>query len=513
MLANILRTGIMAASAALPENNVIANVVFASSLQILIAVGYFIIYTIVTATYRVLSTQEAMHDPSYQKDVDFDIEHDIDGDLGEIDLGYNDQSKQAHRARLPGLRYLRDKLHSEADRLASHIFSQRGGWFHKPVENVTESSIDDNFSVTSHDEDNIDNTAVNKPLCKTVILPARGEDDAADNSKKVVPIYTGESEYTRDEYSTRKKNEKKINAVRGEKYSSDTTNDLPERPFGDEHASNIYSDVYALGISVFIIHYCLDAASMNPTMFLLIGLTILAFKDQLRVSREDPMSERIEEIPLVRALSISAFLLIVAAQICILVGISRVPTYHTAARDGGILQVPAPRTVLEFFMAIIFPLLAPVSLHFIRRRKSANHISLLVRTALPCTVLMALWFITCFGAMNEQIRTKLSVDSVNITINTLTQIDDTQLPTLLIAPFLKVPALLCLLSCCLSGKTVDMVCSLAFIFYAKQYNAVRDEKMRQMLLIGLIFAVFAWSMCTLRYWRWLMLYITKSFSR
>jgi hypothetical protein len=104
-------------------------------------------------------------------------------------------------------------------------------------------------------------------------------------------------------------------------------------------------------------------------------------------------------------------------------------------------------------------MLAPGALYFIRRRKSANHVSRLLRTALPCTVIVALWFITCFGTMNEQIRTKLGAESVNVTIATFTQIDNAQLPVLLVAPFLKVPALLCIISCCLSGKTIDSVFS------------------------------------------------------
>lgn len=466
MLANILRTGILAASAALPENAVIANVVFASSMQILIAVGYSIIFTIVTASYRVLSTREAMQDPSSVKDVEFYADDDINGEL-ELESDHEERPKHVRRSRLLLLRDLRDKLQGEADRLASHIFLQRGELSHKPIETATDASCDENFSVSSHDE----------------IVMAKQE-PVTPHFNTVAPAFTNH------------------------------THDRADTAFEDNTEINIYSDVYALGISLFIMHYCLDAASMNPTLFLLIGLTILALKDEICVSRDEVnYGKQDESLIFVKGLSVSAFLLIVAAQICILVGIARVPTYHTSARDGGILQVPAPDTVLEMILAVFFPMLAPGTLYFIRRRKSANHVSRLLRTALPCTVIVALWFITCFGAMNEQIRTKLGVESVNVTIATFTQIDNAQLPVLLVAPFFKVPALLCIISCCLSGKTIDIVCSLALIFYVKQYNAVRDGEMHQMLLMGLIFAAFAWSMCTLRYWKWFTLYITNFFSR
>jgi hypothetical protein len=483
MLANILRTGILAASAALPENAAIANVVFASSMQILIAVGYFLIFTIVTATYRVLSAREAMHDPSSITDVDFDSED-------ELELNFDERHSKVKKSRLQILRNLRDNLHREADRLASNLFSKKVGWSQTPV--TTEEPEDDNFSVISNDETSLDNKADTKPLCNSVRLPIEAA-DTSNHSKKIVPEsypmpYTGgEPSHTHDHAKTY---------------------------IEDETEVNIFSEVYALGICVFIMHYCLDAASMNPTLFMLLGLTILAMKDEVRVSREDVGNGKADQaLILIRGLSICAFFLIVGAQICIIVGIARVPSYHAATRDGGILKVPAPSTVLEICLAMIFPLICPGALHFIRRRTRANDVSRLLHTALPCTVIVALWFITCFGAMNDQIRDRLGVSSVNTTITALTTIDDKQIPTLLIAPFFKVPALLCIISCCLSGKTIDIVCSLALIFYVKQYTIVRDTEMRQMLLMSLIFTSFAWTMCTLRYWRWLMLWITNLFAR
>jgi hypothetical protein len=364
------------------------------------------------------------------------------------------------------------------------------GWSENPIQNISQASVDDNFSVTSHDETILDDKKDIQPLCNSVGVPIKTADPLEYSPKNVksshIP-YSGA----------------------GRSY----THDLTDTSFGENEVVNVYSDVYALGICVFIMHYCLDAASMNPTLFLLLGLTMLAMKDQARVSHEDVGCGKADQpLMLVRGLSVSAFLLIIAAQICIIVGIARVPTYHAASRDGGILKVPAPSTVLEICLAMIFPMLCPVALHFIRRRTRANDVSRLLRTALPCTVIVALWFITCFGVMNEHIRDRLGVSSVNTTVTALTSIDNKQIPTLMISPFFKVPALLCIISCCLSGKTIDIVCSLALIFYVKQYNIVRDREMRQMLLMSLIFAVFAWTMCTLRYWRWLMLRITSYFT-
>ena len=507
MLANFLRISILAASAALPENAAIANVVFASSLQILIAVAYFIVFTVVTATFRVLSSHEAIRNPSVAQEMDFDLAYNSDGDLHESE----NQNKKKHvrQSRLQVLRNLRDSLHQEADRLASHLFLQRTVKLNNLDEGAREANCDDNFSITSQDETTMINESLAKPISSKEKTSNESQDDIVnelDNKSVMISSSYKGGIFLSEDRIDRKKVQK------------DESFDLPSTKINDSGYENttfnVYSDVYAFGFSVFIMHYCLDAASMNPTMFLLIGLTILALKDELQVSREELNYGKLDEsLTLVRALSVSAFLLISAAQICVLVGIARVPTYHTAARGGGIFEVPAPSTVLEILLATILPLSAPGALHFIKRRQNVNMLSGLLRTALPCTVLVALWFITCFGAMNEQIRDRLGVASVNISVTALTSVDEKQLPTLLLAPFFKVPALLCIISCCLSGNTIDIVCSLALIFYAKQHIAVRDGEMQQMLLMGLIFASFAWSMCTLRHCNWLMVYTTKVFSR
>jgi hypothetical protein len=519
MLANILRTAILAASAALPENAPVVNVVFASSIQIVIAVAYFFVYTMVTAAYRVLSTREAMHDPAMQREVVFNVDDGLDDeDMSEYDDSFH---KPVARSKLQALRDLRDALHREADRFASRVFLSHAGLSQQPVVNLREISCDDGFSESSQNSQ-----PEKKPRVEAEkdFFSRRDKGTTLPHAKSETSTEGGVSELQvagvfpdANVSQVRDSCEKTVCETQNARVETKETsrahhytpsNFVPNEPV-DGASVHVYSEVYALGLSVFIIHYCLDAASMNPTMFLLIGLTVLALKDELRKS--DATLDEI--LTLVRALSVAAFLLMVAAQICMLVGIARVPTYHTFARDGGILQVPAPATVLEIILAIVMPLHAPLSLYLIGRRRSAQHVSRLVRTAMPCTVLVALWFITCFGAMNDQIRNKLGVESVNVTVTALTTIDDKQIPMLLFAPFLKVPALLCIISCCLSGKTIDIVCAMALTFYAKQHNAVRDGEMQQMLVVALIFAAVSWTMCTLRYWSWLMQHITRFFDR
>jgi hypothetical protein len=516
MLANILRTAILGVSAALPENAPVANVVFASSMQIVIAVAYFCVYTMVTATYRVLSTREAMHDPAVPRELNLNMDDDSD------DEDYDDNShKPVARSKLQALRDLRDALRREADRFTSRVFLSHAGLSQHTDVDLRDVSCHDTFSESSQNSGSEMKPRVESHKDFHV---RRGRGPTPSNKKRETSIEGSVSElqvagvfpdenvcHVRDssEATVGETQNVQVEIKETSRAHHYTPSNFVHNEPVDDASVHVYSEVYALGVSVFIIHYCLDAASMNPTMFLLIGLTMLALKDELRKS--DATLD--EMLTLVRALSVAAFLLIVAAQICMVVGVVRVPTYHTFARGGGILQVPAPATVLEILLAMVLPLHAPLSLHLIGRRRSAQHVSRLVRTAMPCTILVALWFITCFGTMNDQIRNKLGVESVNVTVTELTTIDDKQIPLLLLAPFFKVPALLCIISCCLSGKTIDIVCALALIFYTKQHIAVRDGEMQQMLVVALIFAAFAWTMCTLRYWSWLMLYITRFFDR
>ena len=204
-----------------------------------------------------------------------------------------------------------------------------------------------------------------------------------------------------------------------------------------------------------------------------------------------------------RALTVFAFILLVVAQISMVMGIVRVPTYHTDARDGSITQVPAPETILEHCLARLLPVLAPFALYMVSKKTGVvSDVAKTLRRAMPTTVLIAVWFITCFGAMSDQIRNAVGAISVNATVTELSVTDvavNTQIPLLLLSPFVKIPALLAIISCCLTRKTMDIVSTLCVVFYAKQLYVVRDLEMIRMLNVAFMCACIAWFCLTLRY--------------
>jgi hypothetical protein len=268
-------------------------------------------------------------------------------------------------------------------------------------------------------------------------------------------------------------------------------------------SDRIYTDVYGLGFAAFVLHYTMDCSSMQPTLFLLIGLTVLGARDVSCIALSVADNILPQTTLFTRALTVFSFILLVSAQICMLVGIARVPSYHADARDGSITEVPAPTTILEHFLARVLPILAPLALYMVSKRTSvAADVSKTLRRAMPTTVLIALWFITCFGAMSEKIRNAVGAISVNATVTELAETDvavNMQLPLLIFSPFVKVPSLLAIVSCCLTRKTMDIVAALCIVFYAKQLYVVREIEMRQMIYCAFIFACVAWFCLTLRY--------------
>jgi hypothetical protein len=268
-------------------------------------------------------------------------------------------------------------------------------------------------------------------------------------------------------------------------------------------SDRIYTDVYGLGFAAFVLHYTMDCSSMQPTLFLLIGLTVLGTRDVSCIALSVADNILPQTTLFTRALTVFSFILLVSAQICMLVGIVRVPSYHADARDGSVTEVPAPETVLEHFLARVLPILAPLALYMVSKRTSvAADVSKTLRRAMPTTVLIALWFITCFGAMSEKIRTAVGAISVNATVAELAETDvavNMQLPLLIFSPFVKIPSLLAIVSCCLTRKTMDVVAALCIVFYAKQLHVVREIEMRQMLCCAFVFACLAWFCLTIRY--------------
>jgi hypothetical protein len=554
IIPTILRAVVIGIASVVPENSPLDSVVFRSSLQIMLGVSYVIVFYIASALVKVLTGRGALMDPTASQDLErqnvrsgkdhpYEFRDAIgaDDDWGpgpekyplalDGDFEHDDGNK--------GLivRVGRD-VERRVRRIASVVTSQNTTPYtdngchvaasddHSPARPRT-GSVDGRFSVSSEDDEGggvgVSHAAagVQERGRRERKPDALAPDSSSTSAKSVAytkmwaelgtvrsssslrdPILRAPASPSQSPGSITRREAARIHTP-SHMYRGGSV-PIPETDQGIYLKSDrIYTDVYGLGFAAFVLHYTMDCSSMQPTIFLLLGLTILGARDVsvIALSASDGLLP--QTTLFTRALTVFAFILLVISQICMIVGIVRVPSYHTDARDGTIMSVPAPETMLEHILARVLPVLAPLALYMVSKRTSvAADVSKTLRRAMPTTVLIAVWFITCFGAMSDQLRTAVGATSVNATVAELSQTDvavNMQLPLLIFSPFLKIPALIAIVSCCLTRKTMDIVAALCIVFYAKQILVVRDIELLQMLNVAFVFATLAWVCLTLRY--------------
>jgi hypothetical protein len=515
MIATLLRSTLLCVSSLIPENSPLDSVVFRSSVQILLSVFYFALFTTVSIMIRVLMSRRALDNPTDvgHADVGHDPEraegdrktnrHDEvvfdDSDDDSVSISYAPQLTKANASRRKRMRdsgiTVLTRVGRKVRQMASVLVvgpegAHKGGAsyvrHHVP-------SVDDPLSGMSDSAsgDELDSGA-GVQFARALRVAAKKQ-NVGDEKQNVD-----------DDRAT-----DKVVSVAPQEGVDDTPSGSYSLTYVQAAAmDDIYTDVYGIGFAAYVLHYTIDCASIQPTAALLIGLTLLSARDVALISDAAHMDDSVPQTTLfTRALTIFSFMLLLVAQVCMIMGIVRVPTYYTDARDGGITMIPAPQSILENLLAWVFPLIAPLFLFFVSRKRSQRRqpvpsVSTVFRRAMPITVCIALWFITCFGAMSDRVRNAVGALSVNATVAELSMTDvtiDMHLSLMVFSPFVKTPALMSVISCCLSRKTMDITTALAVVFYAKQLHAVRDAKMLEMINVALICSCIAWFSCIIRY--------------
>jgi len=539
----LLRAFLLGVASFVPENSPLDSVVFRSSLQILIGVLYVVVFYIVSACVRILVGKQALMDPTESVNTQrYNVRYDVEDlyNYGE-NQGHDEQSSSRdviHDAQPPSTEGLSKEAggvdegvrgHSTSTSVASgsatilvrvgRDMERRVGHIVpklKRVVNTISAAVKDDVTAvdSSHLLRGHSTTPVDHSPAGRGSVDAHFSDDSSDQDstegvhmreqQKVVSrleqgAHVEPNDHTVTFPDTPRDNSRPPFPMRGYRGGVYESTQPPPIPGSDR----IYTDVYGLGFAAFVLHYTMDCSSMQPTMFLLIGLTVIGARDVSTIATSVADNLLPQATLFTRALTVFAFILLVTAQICMVVGIVRVPTYHTDARDGSITQIPSPETILEHLLARFLPILAPFALYMVSKKAAVvSDVTKTLRRAMPTTVLIAMWFITCFGAMSDQIRNAVGAISVNATVIELSETDvalNMQLPLLVLSPFVKIPALIAIVSCCLTRKTMDVVSTLCVLFYAKQLHVVRDLELIQMLNVSFMCACLAWFSLTLRY--------------
>jgi hypothetical protein len=513
MIASLLRSTLLCVSSLIPENSPLDSVVFRSSVQILLSVFYLTLFSTVSVVIRVLMSRRALDNPTDIGHADFEravADHKM---LGHDEVLFEDDSDDNSiiMSYAPNLsaRNTRSGLQRKITGSSGMTVLKRVGRKVRQMASVlvvgpedlpkcdtrrgrpAETSVDDPSSGMSDASsgDEMDDGAGVQCVRSLRSISRPSTQQGVSDSLKTDSVLPREREDIDDMQSV----------------SYQLRQDANGYGFGMD---DIYTDVYGLGFAAYVLHYTIDCASIQPTAFLLIGLTLLSARDVALISDSVRLENLMTTTTLfTRALTIISFILLVVAQIFMVMGIVRVPTYYTDARDGGITMIPAPQSILEHLLARVFPLLAPLFLFFVsrkraQRRQHKTSISQVFRRAMPITVCIALWFITCFGAMSDRIRNAVGALSVNATVAELSETDvtiDMHLSLMILSPFVKTPALMSVISSCLSRNTMDATSTLAVVFYAKQLHSVRDFAMLQMISVALMCSCAAWFCCIIRY--------------
>lgn len=479
---HLVRSALICLTSLIPENGRIADVVFLSSLQVVVGVCVFLLYAIGQALVRVLCSREAVSDPAFEQ----------------YDTEAESFAPEPHEPPVGKITKVRRALRTKLQKLSSRLLLQD-----RPVLFARASSLPDLFS-SSDEEGNTQNrqpvgVAFGRPLygdiangvrpqraakvgttVRTVAFPSRTDTAPQDCEHSVAPSLAPSA-------------------------APSTTSNEKER--------NVFIEVYGMGLAIFVFFYAIDGSNMQPTLCLLVGILVLAARDTARVT--DPEIELASpEAPVLRALAVVAFLLSLTAQCCLAIGVARTPSYHAAMRDGSVLRIPAPATVVDTLLAIVFPLAAPLILGLgLGAQKKVTCLQSLVRHALPTTCIAALWFLSALGAMDAEIRSTLGLAHVNQTITDVITGAKVQTPVVFLAPLVKIPAVLAAIACCISGKSLDVLAIISLVFFAKQKGLVQDDNIRDMLVVGTVLSSCAWALCSLRYCRFVISSVVQWFGR
>jgi hypothetical protein len=530
--AHVVRSALLCFTSLIPQNGSITEVAFTTSMQIVVSLVYVLFYATIIVMHRILCSRDAATEPA-ENDGDELTEATLDEHI-------NRTTRVRQRA-WDRMREARSKLRQQVRRMTAQLLLNKPITESNSLTTGTDmrlnASLPDIFSDDS-EEDSVHDSAHGRAAA-----PAKGSTN--HRKKCVVGTMHGRKVYSLDESTAAEHGAEEVSSVATHNTSAAQTTDVNsvvtratelyakerDRYAGSlqasvmpshrgalysaspyeaddletaqrEHAPtfNVYTEVYALGFAVFVFSYSIDSTNMQAGCTLLLGLAVLALLDLLRVLDPLLQDNTSSNTQLLRAMCVTAFMLMLAAQICAFVGIARVPSYHAASRDGFAMHIPAPATLLDSMLAIVFPLLAPIMLYPICKRDNVHRLQPMLRAALPTTVFVAAWFLSLFATMDAELRETFGVDaSLDASVERVLAGDRVELPVVLLAPLLKIPAVLALISCCIAGKSIDVLTALGLVFYVKQKGIVKESAMQDMLVISTIFASCAWTLTTLRY--------------
>lgn len=274
----------------------------------------------------------------------------------------------------------------------------------------------------------------------------------------------------------------------GDSFVIDGFEDIPDE-------INVYTDVYMLGMGIFVLFYCVDLTAFVPSVMFLVGLTAASARDVANILRASPVQT--DKVIFNRGLVLIAFLLSVCATLCALASINNQQKDTWA-------QIYGTGSLLTFVLSFVLPVIAPALVMAVQPKTCP---STAVKQAMPFVALTAAWFIAFYLAIRGRVQTIFNNDAFEIIINGTSDItiwndlstDKASIPYIMLGPMVKIPVTILVMSAIINRQNIDVLTPLALILYTKEYynisssSSLHTTNSKQWLLAALTLASAAYT--------------------
>jgi hypothetical protein len=264
---------------------------------------------------------------------------------------------------------------------------------------------------------------------------------------------------------------------------------------------NVYTDVYMLGLGIFVLFYCIDLTAFIPSVMFLVGLTAASTRDVVKILRGSSVHS--EKIMFNRGLVMIAYLLSVCATLCAFASIIQL-------QQDSWPQIYGSFSLLTFVLSFVLPVMAPALIMAVQPKTQP---STAIKQAMPFVALTAAWFIGFYLAIRGRVQTIVNSEAAfEIIVNGTSEItilndlstDKASVPYIMLGPIVKIPVTILIMSAIINRQNIDVLTPLALILYTKEYynisssSTLHDNISKQWLLGALSLATAAYAAAVAR---------------
>lgn len=281
---------------------------------------------------------------------------------------------------------------------------------------------------------------------------------------------TQESESTED-LEKRKKSSNATEKVKAtsKKISDDITENI-SRHTKRAHFINVYTEIYGLGMIMYVVFYVSDMLSFVPSYMFLVGLTLnslLGFSALVEMQKKSISSE----MAVKRLSTIAAAVCLNASLISMGIGMTKINEDLWTAEYYN-------NTLLDNVLSFVLPLVAPLGLNLVPEPKLTD---VTITRAIPLTGMIAVWYVMSCLAYEDD-----NIENVKKLFDT-----GKHWPWIIALTFAKSASTIAIISACLHSMSLDIACMLGLVLFAKEIPLSSQHSYHASVIAALVFCVVA----------------------